>query len=81
MKLIDSKTVKENIEFALEITNNKPAKEIEDTSQYLLDLVHLKGRENMFPSQLSGGEKQRVAIARGLANEPKLFIADEPTGT
>lgn len=79
LKLIPSKNVQENIQFALEITNRKKA-EIDETTNYLLDIVNLKGRAHLFPEELSGGEKQRVAIARALANDPKLFIADEPTG-
>lgn len=79
LKLIESKTVRENIMFALEITG-KDRKEVEDTTQYLLDVVNLKNRSHLFPIELSGGEKQKVAIARALANDPKIFIADEPTG-
>ncbi len=79
LKLIPSKNVQENIQFALEITNRKKS-EIDETTNYLLDIVNLKGRAHLFPEELSGGEKQRVAIARALANDPKLFIADEPTG-
>lgn len=78
-KLIEGKTVRENIEFALEITG-KDDKELEETTEYLLDVVNLKKREHLFPKQLSGGEKERAGIARALANDPKVFIADEPTG-
>ncbi|MCK9368510.1 ATP-binding cassette domain-containing protein [Candidatus Dojkabacteria bacterium] len=79
LKLIPSKTVEENIQFALEISG-KHADEVEQTTQYLLNAANLKGRSHLFPAELSGGEKQKVAIARALANDPKVFIADEPTG-
>lgn len=78
-KLLPNRTVYENVSFALEIagmTNH----EIRATVPRVIQMVGLKGKEKSFPSQLSGGEKQRVAIARALARQPKILIADEPTG-
>ena len=78
-KLINDLTAYENISFVMEAAGQKD-KEIKENVPYLLDIVGLSNRMNAFPYQLSGGEKQRVAIARAMANNPKLLIADEPTG-
>jgi len=78
-KLLPNKTVFENIAFALEITG-MPHKRIQHTVPKVIKLVGLEGKEDQFPTQLSGGERQRVAIARSVVRQPKILIADEPTG-
>lgn len=78
-KLLMDKTAYENIALVLDILK-KTEDEIKTTAYQLLEKVGLSGKENMFPSQLSGGEIQRVAIARALALDPVLLFADEPTG-
>lgn len=78
-KLLEHKNVYENVAFVLEILN-RSAQDIQRTVESLLDYVGLADKKNLFPKQLSGGEKRRVVIARAIANNPKLLIADEPTG-
>jgi len=78
-KLLTNKTVYENVAFALEIAGITNA-EIKHTVPKVLDMVGLKGKEDNYPMQLSGGERQRVAIARAIVRQPKILIADEPTG-
>jgi cell division transport system ATP-binding protein len=78
-KLLPNRTVYENIAFALEIVGMSN-KEIRHTVPKVLELVGLKGKGDSYPSELSGGERQRVAIARAVVRQPKILIADEPTG-
>ncbi|EUJ32507.1 cell division ATP-binding protein FtsE [Listeria cornellensis] len=78
-KLLPSKTVYENIAYAMEVVEEDP-KVIKDRVMEVLDLVNLKHKVRMLPDELSGGEQQRISIARSIANMPQVLIADEPTG-
>ena len=78
-KLLPNKTVHENVAFALEIVG-MGSKEIRHTVPKVLDIVGLTGKEKRMPRELSGGERQRVAIARAVTRQPRILIADEPTG-
>ena len=78
-RLIEDKTVYENVAFAMHVVGARK-KEIKERVPYVLKLVGLEGREKRLPQELSGGEQQRVAVARALVNRPRLIIADEPTG-
>ncbi len=77
--LVSTLTVAENIAFPMEWTRKKESY-IRDRVEQLLDLVDLRNRAEHFPFQLSGGEQQRVAFARALANDPPMLLVDEPTG-
>ncbi len=78
-RLLPNKTVYENIAFAMEILGT-PHRNIRKQVPMILALVGLSGKGNFYPNQLSGGEQQRVSIARSMINNPPILIADEPTG-
>jgi len=78
-RLFPKKTVAENVAFAMRVAGEKQS-EIDKRVPHFLNLVELSDKANCFPNELSGGERQRVAFARAIANNPKIVIADEPTG-
>ena len=78
-RLIDKMTVYENVAFAMRVVGAKE-KEIRERVPYVLELVGLESKMNRHPNEMSGGEQQRLAIARALVNNPSTIIADEPTG-
>lgn len=78
-RLIPTMTVYENVAFVLRVID-APSKYIRSRVPYVISLVGLEDKANNYPTELSGGEQQRVALARALVNDPKLIIADEPTG-
>lgn len=78
-KLLPKKTTAENVAFALEVAG-EASHRIKEIVPRVLDIVGLSGKHKSFPHELSGGEQQRVAIARSLVHRPKILVADEPTG-
>ena len=78
-RLIENMTVYENVAFAMRVIGAKE-REIRERVPYVLELVGLENKKNRHPGEMSGGEQQRLAIARALVNNPSTIIADEPTG-
>ncbi|HLQ39872.1 MAG TPA: cell division ATP-binding protein FtsE [Tetragenococcus sp.] len=78
-KLLEKKTIYENVAYAMQVIGRKP-REVKKRVMEVLDMVGLKHKVRVFPGELSGGEQQRISIARAIVNTPKVLIADEPTG-
>ncbi len=78
-RLLEDKTVYENVAFAMQVIE-APRRIMQRSVNNVLDIVGLRDKYRSFPAQLSGGEQQRVAIARAIVNDPRIVIADEPTG-
>lgn len=78
-KLLPKKTLLENVEFALEVCG-KPKKKIKSIAPKVMKIVGLESKMDRYPHEVSGGERQRAAIARSLVYQPKILLADEPTG-
>ena len=78
-RLLEKKTVYENVAFAMEVVHAR-RKDIRKQVPYALDLVGILDKRNRYPNELSAGEQQRVGIARAIVNNPRVLIADEPTG-